>query len=149
MRKLSAYTVVGPLILLLAGCGGSPKEDAQGGESGSAADSGKVLRININAEVKDLDPHLVTGVPEHRVLASLFDGLTGVDPATFEPLPAAAESWTISEDKLVYTFKLRADGKWSNGDPVTNCQRSQLSFLEAPASSGARARSSARCLERF
>lgn len=119
MRKFSVHTVIGFVTLLLAGCGGSPKEDSQGGESGSAVNSAKVLRININAEVKDLDPHLVTGVPEHRVLASLFDGLTGVDPATFEPLPAAAESWTISEDKLVYTFKLRADGKWSNGDPVT------------------------------
>ena len=73
VRKFSAYTVVGFVALLLAGCGGAPKEDAQGGESSAAADSAKVLRININAEVKDRDPHLVTGVPEHRVLASLFD----------------------------------------------------------------------------
>ena len=34
-------------------------------------------------------------------------------------IPGAAESWTISPDGLVYTFKMRADGKWSNGDPVT------------------------------
>lgn len=100
------------VLLAFSGCGGSSGW-------GDAVDPEKVLRININAEVKDLDPQLVTGVPEHRVLASLFDGLTGLDPATYEPLPAAAESWTISEDKLVYTFKLRADGKWSNGDPVT------------------------------
>ena len=106
MRTSLLFPLLGGLIGLLAGCG-------------SDSYPANVLRININAEVKDLDPHLVTGVPEHRVLASLFDGLTGVDPATYAPLPAAAESWTISGDKRVYTFKLRKDGEWSNGDPVT------------------------------
>ena len=33
--------------------------------------------------------------------------------------PGAAESWTVSDDGLVYTFNLRKDGKWSNGEPLT------------------------------
>jgi oligopeptide transport system substrate-binding protein len=78
-----------------------------------------VLSINIGVEVKDLDPHLVTGVAEHRVNSALFEGLTDLDPATLEPIPGAAESWTVSEDQLTYTFTLRPDGAWSNGDPVT------------------------------
>lgn len=106
MRNLIFSSLLVGFAVLVAGCGGGSYPP-------------NVLRINIDAEVKDLDPQLVTGVPEHRVLASLFDGLTGVDPKTYEPLPAAAESWTISEDKRVYTFKLRANGQWSNGDPVT------------------------------
>jgi len=78
-----------------------------------------VLYINVAAEVQDLDPHLTTGVPEHRVLAALFEGLTDVDMATGDPIPGVAESWTVSEDGLVYTFNLRRDAAWSNGDPVT------------------------------
>ena len=34
-------------------------------------------------------------------------------------IPGAAESWTVSDDGTVYTFKIRADAVWSNGDPVT------------------------------
>lgn len=107
MRRLLTLFCLIPV--LLAGCGGSSRD--HGPEN--------VLRININAEVADLDPQLVTGVPEHRVNAALFEGLTDLDPATYEPIPGAAESWEISEDKLTYTFHLREDGKWSNGDPVT------------------------------
>ena len=92
----------------LSGCGGN-----------ETAPQDNVLRININAEVKDLDPHLVTGVPEHRVNGALFEGLVDLDSATLDPVPGAAKSWELSEDKRTYTFHLRDDGKWSNGDPLT------------------------------
>ena len=108
--NFSQWTLVAIAITSLVGC--------SGGDSGTGA-ADNVLRININAEVKDLDPQLVTGVPEHRVNGALFEGLADMDPATLEPIPGAAESWTISEDGRVYTFTLRKDGKWSNGDPVT------------------------------
>jgi len=78
-----------------------------------------VLRVNVGAEVQDLDPHIVSGVPEHQVLSALFDGLTDLDPETMEPVPAIAERWEVSDDRRVYTFYLREDAKWSNGDPVT------------------------------
>lgn len=81
--------------------------------------SEQILHKGNGAEPKDLDPHLTTGVPEFHILINLFDGLTGKDPKTLEPTPGAAESWKISKDGKTYTFKLRKDGKWSNGDPVT------------------------------
>ena len=59
----------------LSGCGGN-----------ETAPQDNVLRININAEVKDLDPHLVTGVPEHRVNGALFEGLVDLDSATLDPV---------------------------------------------------------------
>lgn len=111
MRTLTlAAAVLLSQLATLSGCTG-------GNTSSSGTDN--VLRINNGAEVKDLDPHLVTGVSEHRVNGALFEGLADLDPATLEPIPGAAESWTISEDGLTYTFVLRQDGKWSNGDPVT------------------------------
>ncbi|MCK5862293.1 MAG: peptide ABC transporter substrate-binding protein [Candidatus Hydrogenedentes bacterium] len=78
-----------------------------------------VLQVGNGAEVQELDPHVVSGVTEHRVLTSLFEGLTDCDAATLEPVPAVADSWEVSEDKLLYTFHLRKDARWSNGDRVT------------------------------
>ena len=76
-----------------------------------------VLRIGNVGEPKTLDPHFVSGVWENRIVGDLFMGLTteGPDAST---IPGAAESWTVSDDGLVYTFKLRAHN-WSDGTPVS------------------------------
>lgn len=78
-----------------------------------------VINIGNGAEPKDLDPHIVTGVPEHNILFNIFEPLVGKDPKTLDPIPGVAGNWTISKDGKTYTFKLRPDAKWSNGDPVT------------------------------
>ncbi|MFO0791873.1 MAG: peptide ABC transporter substrate-binding protein [Pirellulales bacterium] len=70
-------------------------------------------------EVKSLDWAAVTGIPEHRIIGNIFEGLTRLDAKTLEPLPGAAERWEVSEDKTTYTFQLRKNGRWSNGEPVT------------------------------
>lgn len=70
-------------------------------------------------EPRSIDPHAVTGVPEGRVIRLLYEGLLARDPASGAPAPGVAESWTVSPDELVYTFRLRADARWSNGDPLT------------------------------
>lgn len=70
-------------------------------------------------EVKSLDWAVVTGIPEHRIVGNIFEGLTRLDAKTLEPLPGVAERWDISDDKKTYTFHLRKDAKWSNGEPVT------------------------------
>ncbi len=78
-----------------------------------------VLQVGNGAEVQELDPHVVSGVSEHRILSALFEGLTDYAPETLEPVPAVAKSWDLSPDQLTYTFHLREDAEWSNGDPVT------------------------------
>jgi len=93
-------------VVALSGCGGSSQ-------------AVNTLRVGNGAEVQDLDPHVVTGMLEHRVLSSLFEGLTTIDPATLKAVPAAAASWDISEDARVYTFHLQPEGRWSDGSPVT------------------------------
>lgn len=70
-------------------------------------------------EVRSLDPHAATGIPEGRVIRALFEGLVVRDPQTLAPAPGCAETWTVSPDGLTYTFHLRPDARWSNGDPVT------------------------------
>ncbi|MDF3059185.1 MAG: transporter substrate-binding protein [Rariglobus sp.] len=79
----------------------------------------KTLLLGNGAEPGDLDPHVAVAYIDYNILISLFEGLTVIDEATSRPLPGAADRWDISPDGLTYTFHLRADGLWSNGDPVT------------------------------
>ena len=75
--------------------------------------------LNNAAEVQTLDPATVSGVPEGRVVRAIFEGLCVKDPRTLEPLPGVAESWELSEDRRTYTFTIREDARWTNGEPVT------------------------------
>ncbi|HEX3595608.1 MAG TPA: peptide ABC transporter substrate-binding protein, partial [Polyangiaceae bacterium] len=77
------------------------------------------FRFDNGTEPKSLDPHLVTGQPEHRMITALFEGLTRREPRTMHPAPGVAKSWDISADGKRYTFHLRDDARWSDGHPVT------------------------------
>lgn len=70
------------------------------------------------ADPETLDQHKTSTVYESAILRDLYEGLT-ITSANGKTVPGVAESWTISDDGTVYTFKLRTDAKWSNGDPVT------------------------------
>jgi oligopeptide transport system substrate-binding protein len=77
------------------------------------------LHIGNGTEPKDLDPHSVTGVPEHNIISALLEGLVSVNPKDLSPEPGIASSWEISNDGKSYTFFIRENALWSNGDPVT------------------------------
>jgi len=83
-----------------------------------AASAEVVFNRGNSADPESLDPHKTSTVYEAHILRDLFMGLT-TESAKAETVPGAAESWTISDDGKIYTFKLRADGKWSDGSPVT------------------------------
>ena len=68
-------------------------------------------------EVATIDPHKSQGVPESHVINDLSEGLVGQD-ANGNIIPGVAERWETA-DNQTYTFHLRKDAKWSNGDPVT------------------------------
>ena len=76
------------------------------------------IHIGLGPAPDTLDPHKAGSVYSATVLRELFEGLVMRD-AEANLIPGAAESWTISADGLTYTFKLRADAKWSDGSPVT------------------------------
>lgn len=71
------------------------------------------------AEPQTLDPALVSGQLEGRLCSALYEGLTRRD-SRGHSIPGAASSWDISSDGKTYTFHLRPDLRWSNGDPVTS-----------------------------
>jgi len=65
-----------------------------------------------------LDPQRMSYEQDFRLAYALYEGLLRWDNDTFEPQPAAAAAWTVSDDRLVYTFTIRDDARWSTGDPV-------------------------------
>lgn len=101
------------MSLILVGCG-------SGERSETSNEALKILKITVGAEPEDIDPHVVTGVPEHHIIAALTEGLVAEDPVDLHPVPGVAEKWEVSEDGKVYTFQIRENAKWSNGDPVTS-----------------------------
>ena len=102
------------LTLGLAACSSEDSQTPvqQGTEQG-------ILHYGNGTEISDVDPHITTGMPEYRIQMALFEGLVAKDPKTLEIMPATAESWTVSEDGTVYTFTIRDNAKWSDGDPIT------------------------------
>ncbi len=76
--------------------------------------------VFVNAsEVFTLDPQRMTWMQDLRMGYCLYEGLVRWNNDDFSIEAAAATSWTISEDRRTYTFRLRPDARWSNGDPVT------------------------------
>ncbi|TCL74684.1 peptide ABC transporter substrate-binding protein [Rhizobium sp. BK251] len=76
------------------------------------------INIHNGGDTTSLDPQKISGDWEDRIAGDIFEGLVTED-AKADPIPGQAESWTISDDGLVYTFKLRDGIKWSDGHPVT------------------------------
>jgi len=108
--KLTASLAL--LICLVLGC--APRESAV--EAGIRS---QTLHIGNNAEPPDLDPHTNNSLVVSFILSALNEGLVGLanDGSTIKP--GLAERWEISPDGLRYTFHLRPNAKWSNGEAVT------------------------------
>ena len=111
MAALSRRALLATTAIAVAGAASGRLGTAE------AATGEMVYRTAIIGEPKSLDPHSVSGTWENTVVGDLFMGLA-TDSADAKPVPGAAESWTISDDGLTYTFKLR-DHAWSDGTPVT------------------------------
>ena len=100
------------VIIFISGCSSSLSPVDDGLDK-------QIFHFGNGSEPQGIDPHIVTGVPEHHLLISLCEGLTSSNPNGGANLPGAAESWDISEDGTSYTFYLQKNGKWSNGEPLT------------------------------
>ncbi|MEH7385518.1 peptide ABC transporter substrate-binding protein [Bacillus sp. JJ1521] len=128
-RKLSVGLVLLlSIFLALSGCFSGEKTtnepekpttpSEEGKENEQEASGPKILRLNNNEEPGSLHPGTAQGTHDSWILEHAFEGLTKKTPEG-EIVAGMAESWEPSEDGLTWTFKLRSDAKWSNGDPVT------------------------------
>lgn len=108
-----AMTLGAALLLGLAACGRQESPDGVVLKPGV-----QVLKRGNGAEPLTLDPHRAVSLPSLNILRDLFEGLVGTAPDG-TPVPGVAESWDTSVDGLGWRFSLRADARWSNGEPVT------------------------------
>lgn len=110
------------LSVFITGCVPKADDTNAGDKDKPAADEGKdvekILRTNNASEPGSLDPALAQGTHESWVLDHTFEGLMKINP-DLEIVPGMAKKYKVSDDNLTYTFTLRDDIKWSNGDPVT------------------------------
>ena len=70
-------------------------------------------------DIYTLDLNQMSYMQDFRLTYGIREGLYSPDPVTFRPVPAGAVSHDLSPDKKTWTFRLRPEAKWSNGDPVT------------------------------
>ena len=127
MKPMIDWRLVTALLVSasVAACGGDGLDGGVaatsripiGGESGTELADVQVLHWGNAADAQSLDPHKSEGVSSSNIQRDLFEGLITEAPAG-EVIPGAAESWEISEDGRIYTFTLRRNARWSNGDPV-------------------------------
>lgn len=139
-KQAIAVLAASAMALSMAGCGSSAYDSTSSGSDASSADtaaaasteaaaeaateeaSGTVstedLKVMLETPVESLDPQQATDGTSFEIIADYTDGLTQMD-SDGQAVPAIAESWETSDDGLSWTFHLRNDAKWSNGDPVT------------------------------
>ena len=109
MKKITLLLI----IFAILGCSSQESLDVE------SANKQGILLLDNGTEPQGLDPHIVTGVTEHKIIIALFEGLTMQNPQGEGVIPGAAESWTISSNGKVLLFRIRDDAVWSNGDPLT------------------------------
>ena len=82
------------------------------------AATAQVLEVATDASPVGLDPHVATAFSTSLVNGNIYEGLTSIDK-DLRVVPAVAESWSVSADGKVYTFKIRKGGTFHNGKPIT------------------------------
>jgi ABC-type oligopeptide transport system substrate-binding subunit len=104
--------IIAFVALLITACGYHP-----GGTTGQTS-ADRILRRGLPGEPRTLDPQLADDDFSFEVVRDLYEGLTS-ESASGQVIPGAAASWTLDPTGTVYTFHLRPQAKWSNGDRTT------------------------------
>ena len=133
MKKLLALLLAGLMAVSAAGCASAPAAssgDTTNSSTSSESDTtdkksnypgtpdADMVTVDLRADVPDMNPTTTSDATSADILRMTTAGLYKLDEND-QPVPDLAEETTVSEDGLTYTFKLRKDAKWNNGDPVT------------------------------
>ncbi len=110
-KKLIIFSLVVILSLFVTLPGEVVAEDREGGKIN--------LPLPYGGTVGTLEPAQTMRIQDMISIGQIFDRLVKIDPETLEPVPAVAESWDVSEDGRIYTFHLRDDVKFHNGEQLT------------------------------
>ena len=120
----SVLGLIALVAFVMMACGGDATPSAGTSVAEPRPAISQELRVNLGGEPSSLDPQLATALPEFSVIRQVLQGLLGFNPDLgLEPVVATqvptVENGGISADGLVYTFQLRRDATWADGESVT------------------------------
>lgn len=116
---MNRVLVIPSVVLLLLGVVAFVLSRDPGGAVGAGAEAGGRPIVFATADdIKTLDVGKMSWMNDIRVAMGLWEGLVSYEPRTLEIRPGVAEKWEVSGDGKTYTFHLRAEAKWSNGEAV-------------------------------
>lgn len=136
-RRLFLAGGVAGAAVALSGCNfqGGPEAPDESDGGGDGGPTGAVRLVVTSGSIDSLDPHYVNNAML-VVPAGLLEGLVLSNDEGTAAIPAAAQSWEVSDDGTVYTFTMRDGATWSNGDPVT-AEDAEWSFKRLLSPTGA------------
>ncbi len=121
MMRRSRFPAVCSLILVLClthtGCFSTNEPSTYYGKV--VTPKSQEFRWSNGGLPQTFDPAFAAAPPDTDAVRALFEGLTDYDPRTLAPVPAVATRWESSNDGRVWTFYLRDNARWSNGEKVT------------------------------
>lgn len=114
MKNGILIAMIALIGVVIAACGGgnTDKEKVSG-------DAEQSIKVTSAGEIATLDSALYSDTFSSDAIGQISEGLYRVNPDNDAELGIASAEPTVSADKKTYTFQLRDDAKWSNGDPVT------------------------------
>lgn len=115
LKSLPVIAVLSITAVLAVACGSA---NTTGGNSGMAPDSQQIIRTNSTTEPNSFDPGQQTYDYEGLIGRNVFEPLLKPKPDLSDVQGAAASSYDVSSDGLTYTFHLRQNARWSDGQPV-------------------------------
>src|SRR5262245_10698284 len=115
-KRLVALGLLLSLTAVLFSCSFTSRNDEYFGRI--VPPRANIFRYVTGDEPQSLDPPISLGQPEARIYMALYDGLVEYNPRDLSPIPSLAERWDINQDSSEFTFHLRENGRWSNGNPI-------------------------------
>ncbi|MFF0010206.1 ABC transporter substrate-binding protein [Streptomyces sp. NPDC005374] len=116
-RTPRLVAAAGALALTVSAVLATPLNPAP--RTAQAADGDKTLTVAVAQSVDSLSPFLAVRLVSTSILRLTYEYLTDYDPGDAHPVPGLATSWKPSPDKLTWTYTIRSDAKWSDGQQVT------------------------------
>ena len=115
-KTLLSFTLITALAVASLSCSVTSSKEEFFGKT--VPPDKNILRYVTGDEPESLDPPVSTGQPEARIYMALFDALVEYHQKNLRPVPSLAERWDVNNDSSEFTFYLRHNARWSNGDPL-------------------------------
>ena len=118
-RSIRRWALVILSTICLAGCSQIERPSVEPFYAVTVPPPKQELRWSNGKTPKSLDPARAAAAPETDIVRAAYEGLTDLDGKNLREIPGVAEKWESGDEMRTWTFHLRKDARWSNGERVT------------------------------